>query len=128
MIEGIGDLRNVRAIIPALALALLGTACGSPQSGATSHPTPSATRLASSSPSPSASPTPSPSHVFVIVLENTSYQLALAQPYISTLASQYALATDYHQLANPSLPNYLGMTSGSTWGIRDDGYHQLPAT
>ena len=128
MIGGIGDLWNVRAIIPALAVALLGTACGSPQSGATSHPTPSATRVASSSPSPSASPTPLPSHIFVIVLENASYQLALAQPYISTLASQYALATDYHQLAHPSLPNYLGMTSGSTWGIRDDGYHQLPAT
>jgi phospholipase C len=64
----------------------------------------------------------------VIVLENTSYSRALAQPYISSLAGQYAVATDYHDLGNPSLPNYLGMTSGSTWGIRDDNYHVLPAT
>src|SRR5690242_8630228 len=98
MIAGIGDLPNFRAIIPALAVALLGTACGSPQS---SHQTASASPLASASTAPAASPTPAPSHVFVIVLENTSYQLALAQPYISSLASQYALATDYHQLAHP---------------------------
>ena len=42
--------------------------------------------------------------------------------------TQYAVATNYHDLGNPSLPNYLAMTSGSTWGIRDDSYHQLPAS
>src|SRR6202011_4748275 len=79
------------------------------------------------SPTPSPSPSAPPSHVFVIVLENTSYRVAMAQPYITRLASQYAVATDYHDVGNPSLPNYLAMTSGSTWGIRDDGYHRLPA-
>jgi phospholipase C len=74
-----------------------------------------------------ASPTPAPKHVFVIVLENTSYKLALRQPYIASLARQYGLATNYGAIANPSLPNYLAMTSGSTWGIRDDNFHQLPA-
>jgi phosphatidylinositol-3-phosphatase len=81
---------------------------------------------ASATPSPS--PTPAPKHVFVIVLENTSYQLALQQPYIASVAKQYAVATSYSSVANPSLPNYLAMTSGSTWGIRDDGYHRLPAS
>jgi acid phosphatase len=66
--------------------------------------------------------------VFVIVLENTSYQLALGQPYIASLATDYALATNYSAVAHPSLPNYLVMTSGSTWGIQDDGFHRLPAT
>ncbi len=75
------------------------------------------------------SPTPAkPSHVFVIVMENTSYESAMAQPYLSGIASQYAVATDYHGVGTPSLPNYLAMTSGSTWGIRDDNYHQLPST
>lgn len=64
--------------------------------------------------------------MFVVVLENSSYSRALAQPYISSLASQYAVATNYHDLGSPSLPNYLAMTSGSTWGIHDDGYHTLP--
>jgi acid phosphatase len=63
----------------------------------------------------------------VIVLENTSYQLALQQPYIASIARQYAVATSYSAVASPSLPNYLAMSSGSTWGIRDDSYHRLPA-
>jgi acid phosphatase len=66
--------------------------------------------------------------VFVIVLENTSYQLALRQPYIASLAKQFGVATNYDAISTPSLPNYLAMTSGSTWGIRDDNFHQLPAT
>jgi acid phosphatase len=66
--------------------------------------------------------------VFVIVLENTPYQLALRQPYIASLARQYAVATNYTEIGNPSLPNYLAMTSGSTWGISDDNFHTLPAT
>src|SRR5256885_13877590 len=67
--------------------------------------------------SASASPSPKPAqHVFVIVLENTSYQLALRQPYIASLARRYALATNYSAVANPSLPNYLVISSGSTWG------------
>jgi acid phosphatase len=66
--------------------------------------------------------------VFVIVLENTSYRVALRQPYIASLARQYAVATNYVEVGNPSLPNYLAMTSGSTWGISDDNFHKLPAT
>jgi phospholipase C len=84
--------------------------------------------VARAGPSASASPTPkAPKHVFVIVLENTSYQQALRQPYISSLSQQYALATNYSAVGSPSLPNYLAMSSGSTWGIADDLYHQLPS-
>jgi len=104
-----------------LAALLLLTAC---QPGATSTPGAKASGTGASA-SASPSPTPAAKHVFVIVLENTSYQLALRQPYIASLAQQYALATNYHSVANPSLPNYLAMSSGSTWGIRDDGYHRL---
>jgi phosphatidylinositol-3-phosphatase len=106
-----------------LAALLLLTAC---QPGATSTPGAKASGTGASA-SASPSPTPAAKHVFVIVLENTSYQLALGQPYIASLAQQYAVATNYHSVANPSLPNYLAMTSGSTWGIRDDGYHRLSA-
>jgi acid phosphatase len=66
--------------------------------------------------------------VFVIVLENTSYQAALRQPYIASLAKDYSVATNYSAVGSPSLPNYLAMTSGSTWGISDDAFHRLPAT
>src|SRR5439155_250748 len=40
---------------------------------------------------------------------------------------RYGLATNYHGITHPSLPNYLAMTSGSTWGVTDDGFHDLPA-
>jgi hypothetical protein len=108
--------------LPAAAVLLM-TAC---QPVAQSKPgsSPRASAVASASPSP----TPATKHVFVIVLENTSYQAALRQPYIASLARQYAVATNYGAVASPSLPNYLAMTSGSTWGIRDDNFHTLPAT
>jgi phospholipase C len=60
-------------------------------------------------------------------MENTSLVTALRSPAIERLAAKYALATNYHAVSSPSLPNYLAMTSGSTWGITDDAYHVLPA-
>ena len=98
-----------------------------------------AARAAVGSPSPPAASPPSlvpspalvaqpPSHVFVIVMENRSYAQVISARYIASLAAKYAVATNYHGVAHPSLPNYLAMTSGSTWGIADDGYHSLPPT
>jgi phospholipase C len=65
--------------------------------------------------------------VFVIVMENRSYSQAIQGGYTAQLASKYAIATNYHGVSHPSLPNYLALTSGSTWGIADDGWHSLPA-
>jgi len=65
--------------------------------------------------------------VFVIVMENRSYSQAITGRYTSQLAAQYGVATNYRGVSHPSLPNYLAMTSGSTWGITDDGFHNLPA-
>ena len=61
------------------------------------------------------------------MLENHDYAQALTGRYTAKLASEYPIATDYHGVSHPSLPNYLALTSGSTWGITDDGYHRLPA-
>jgi phosphatidylinositol-3-phosphatase len=65
--------------------------------------------------------------VFVIVMENTGLGRALRSQPVARLASANALATNYHAVARPSLPNYLALTSGSTWGIADNDYHPLPA-
>jgi len=62
----------------------------------------------------------------VIVMENRSYAEAMAQPYTARLASEFAVASNYYAISHPSLPNYLALTSGSTWGISDDDYHALP--
>lgn len=128
MINDITPVKFGRAAIAAVATLLLAS-CQTGGPSVLVRQSPSTSSLPTTGTTASASLTPASAqrHVFVIVLENTSYRLALAQPYISSLANQYGVATNYHDLGNPSLPNYLAMTSGSIWGIRDDGYHQLPA-
>ena len=102
--------------------------CACARPAAHLQPTATPAITPASSPSPEPSPvTTSQSHVFVIVMENHSYARALAGSYTAALAKKYSVATDYHGVSNPSLPNYLALTSGSTWGIADDGYHRLPA-
>ncbi|MGB9112575.1 MAG: alkaline phosphatase family protein [Acidimicrobiales bacterium] len=59
-------------------------------------------------------------HVFVVVMENLGYRSVLATPGFASLAHRYALATNYYAVAHPSLPNYLALTSGSTWRIDSD--------
>jgi phospholipase C len=59
-------------------------------------------------------------------MENRSYSQAMAGGYTAQLAAQYGAATNYHGVSHPSLPNYLALTSGSTYGIADDGFHALP--
>ncbi len=63
-------------------------------------------------------------HVIWIWFENKPETGIIGSPdasYITTLAASCALATDYHGVAHPSLPNYLAATSGSTNGVADDG-------
>jgi hypothetical protein len=58
-----------------------------------------------------------------IVMENKAYDEIVdnpAAPYENALARECGLATSYHAVAHPSLPNYIAMTSGSTMGIADD--------
>lgn len=59
-------------------------------------------------------------HVVVVVMENLGYGGALATPGLAELARRYASATSYYGAAHPSLPNYLAMTSGGTWGVTSD--------
>jgi hypothetical protein len=61
-----------------------------------------------------------PSRVFVIVMENKEYGHVIGSrsaPFITRLARRYASATRFYAVAHPSLPNYLGMLGGSTFGI-----------
>jgi hypothetical protein len=41
-------------------------------------------------------------------------------PYINHLAARYGLATQMYAIRHPSLPNYLALTGGSTFGIDSD--------
>lgn len=61
--------------------------------------------------------------VAVIVMENHEYGDVIgssAAPFINGLARRYALARGMHAVTHPSLPNYLALTGGSTFGINSD--------
>jgi phosphatidylinositol-3-phosphatase len=72
---------------------------------------------------PASGQLPAFSHVFVIVLENKEASTVLgspAAPYFNELAAQYARAGNYYAVTHPSLPNYLALTGGSTFGVTTD--------
>jgi len=61
--------------------------------------------------------------VFLIVMENeesTGIMGNNAAAYINALATGHGLATQYFAVSHPSLPNYLALTAGSTFGIASD--------
>jgi len=54
-------------------------------------------------------------HVIWIWMENHSYNTIIGSsqaPYINSLATACGLATNYHNVSHPSLPNYVSATSG----------------
>lgn len=62
-------------------------------------------------------------HVVVIVMENKSYSDIVGSknaPYINTLIQKYSFANNYHAVSHPSLPNYIAILGGNTFGITSD--------
>jgi acid phosphatase len=57
----------------------------------------------------------------VVVEENhTSASALRGMPYLASLAHTYGQATSYRAITHPSLPNYLAIAGGSTFGVSDD--------
>ena len=69
--------------------------------------------------------------VLWILMENKNYTSIVGSrsaPFENQIAQACGLATNYHAVAHPSLPNYVALTSGSTQGITNDagpGSHRL---
>ena len=73
-------------------------------------------------------------HVFVLVMENQSFDLLVGRdkidgngnpstpdtPFITELAKTRGINTFYFGVTHPSLPNYLSMVSGDYFRIQDD--------
>ena len=62
-------------------------------------------------------------HVFLIMMENTSFTSLIGNPnasWINHAAETYGFATSYFGVTHPSQPNYIGATSGSTNGVTSD--------
>src|SRR6202044_804323 len=70
-------------------------------------------------------------HVFVIMMDNTSYDDLLSPnntntTFIQHLAASDGLADNYFGVTHDSLPNYIAATSGQTWGSNSDDTAQAP--
>ncbi len=99
----------VRLLLPLVAMLALGAVPGNastPQPGAAAE-----------------SRSAAQSHVFLIVLENREAEEVIGNPqapYLNRLAHRGVLATRYHGITHPSLPNYLALLGGSTFGIAEN--------
>ena len=114
------------ALLVVLMVALAGcsTAAPAPPPAAGATPAPAApTAAASKTPSrPAASLGPQRlSKVLTIVEENHSLtQMRADMPYLAGLAARFGYADHYTAIRHPSLPNYLVIAGGDTFGVTDD--------
>ena len=92
------------AVLPAAAVTIATQAAASP--------------AATAGPCGTVTTAPAYKHVIWIWMENHSFTNIIGNtsqaPYLNSLASECGLATNYHNLTHPSLPNYVGATSGLT--------------
>lgn len=59
--------------------------------------------------------------VLVVIEENhTLEQMREGMPYLAQLSTAYGYATHWTAITHPSLPNYLAIAGGTTYGITDD--------
>jgi len=131
---------RVAAVAAAVAMSVAG--CGAPDAAVTSPPpgsspvtgtsgavVPAPTAVAPSAgasnpASPAAASSAAgaaPVKALVVVEENHSQSAVLSgMPYLASLADTYGQTSAYRAVAHPSLPNYLAVIGGSTFGVTDD--------
>jgi len=125
-------------LVSGLTLIRSTTATGRLAGTGASSSTPSTTQIAAPEPATTAIPAsplavastrvPAFRHIYLIMFENHEYGSIVGSasaPYLNALVRHYGLATNYHAVAHPSLPNYLALFSGSTQGVTDDAVHNL---
>lgn len=104
----------VRTILTLAAAAALTVGCGtSPQGVAQQAAAPTQQRTTP--------PANQITKVLVFMVENHSMsQMRAGMPWVYNQALAYGYTTDYHAIRHPSLPNYLSIAGGSTFGVADD--------
>jgi len=62
-------------------------------------------------------------HIVIVIFENKEFGTVVDNyhmPYFNKLADSYTLLTQYYAVTHPSLPNYLAIIGGDTFGITFD--------
>jgi phospholipase C len=72
-------------------------------------------------------------HIFIIILENKEFGTVIGNrklmPNFNRWASEYTLLTEFYAIRHPSLPNYLALIGGDTFGVDytcNDCYQNAP--
>ena len=94
----------------------------------TSTPIPPQTPVTATVPSPSLTPTPSSpvppfAHIALILFENKEFGSVIGNstaPVFNRLAQENTLLMQYYAITHPSLPNYIALIGGDTFGITSD--------
>ncbi len=113
----------MKKVMICVVLVLILAGCGTLPTGVTVMPL--------SAPTPGPTPTlmteeariPSFDHVVMIMFENRDYGQVIGNqtmPTFNKLAAQNVLLTRYYAVAHPSLPNYIALLGGNTFGITSD--------
>jgi len=135
-ILGFGFKVNMGRFYLIFSAAIFLTSCNQLTSGATSTPIPSMTSTiaANTTVVPVATITPTATlrplvpdfaHIVIIVFENNEFGSVIgnsAMPNYNRLAGEYTLLTQYYAVTHPSLPNYIALIGGDTFGIDRNCY------
>ncbi len=116
-----GLAQNTPTLSPAVTLGVTVLPTPAP---ATASPVPSPTLLPTST--VILTPTPQPlvpafRHIVILIFENREITRVIGNPQMPVYnrwANDYALLTRYYAITHPSLPNYLALIGGDTFGVR----------
>jgi len=92
----------------------------------TNIPTSASTNNLANTPEPTATPKPLVPHferIVIIIFENKEFGTVIGNPEMpnfNKLASEYTLLTQFYAVTHPSLPNYIALMGGDTFGIKSD--------
>lgn len=97
-------------------------------------PSPTATNIPANTSTPAPGNTPEPTatskplvpnfeHIVIVMFENKEFGSVIgnsSMPNYNKLAKEYTLLTQYYAVTHPSLPNYIALMGGDTFGIKTD--------
>lgn len=116
----------VREVIAVVVVTAVLTGCGSPAAAPTHRATSSVHPAVSSEPSATATVSTPALHgprIVIVMEENHSIDQVLGvpeAPQLTQLADQGTVLTQFYSTRHPSLPNYIALISGDTYGIVTD--------
>jgi phosphatidylinositol-3-phosphatase len=96
------------------------TACSTQQPN-TATPAPIVPPLSEPPPTPNAA-IPNFDHIAIVIFENTEYDSVIGSaeaPVINQLAEENTLLTEFYAVTHPSLPNYVALIGGDTYGYTE---------